>query len=378
MPEPSLRPHHPRARILSELCAEFGLEPQQGDFDTEQIEVTGVVSDADRVEAGDMFVADAASAPLAEQTPAEGFELAIERGASSIMTNLAGAKYLAAAEVPVLVVEDPRLALGHIAQWVYRTDPDSPKLLGVTGSRGKTTVVYLIDHLLQTLGVKCGMSTNRERHIDDEWVDAMGVAADADELHAMIARMREVGVHVASAELSNEAVIGHNFAGLYFDVAGFHNFDASSDLPGDPESGFGALVELFSPEQSRRGVINIDTEDGRRLVEETRIPVTTISASADAGADWWVSSQPTDAGTEFSMYGPDDRELHSHTFQQDAFGSINAAMAILMLDSAGWDVEQIQDALNRVDGIHLDSTERDTFREGGVREMFNAQEEAGR
>lgn len=359
MPEPSLRPHHPRARILSEMCAEFGLEPELDDFDTEQIEVTGVVSDAERVESGDMFVA----ARTEEEGLSEEFLLAIERGASSIMTDAAGASLARDADIPVFVVEEPRLALGHIAEWVYRTDPDSPKLLGVTGTHGKTSVVYLIDYLLQTLGVKSGMSTNRERRIDDEWVDAAGVAADADELHAMLARMREVGAFVASAELTNESVIGHNFAGLYFDVAGFHNFDATSTLRGNAVDGFAALVELFSPEQARRGVINIDTEDGRRLVEETRIPVTTISTTEQAAADWWVSSHLTDSGNQFSMFGPDDRELHSWTTQQEPYSAINAAMAILMLDRAGWDVEQIQDALDRVDGIQLDAVDRGSKQE---------------
>ncbi|KAB1643978.1 Mur ligase family protein [Gulosibacter chungangensis] len=357
MPEPSLRPHHPRARILSEMCAEFGLEPHTDDFDTEQIEVTGVVSDADRVESGDMFVADIA----AGHNPTSQFELAVERGASSIMTNALGAEHVQGDTVPVLVVEDPRLALGHIARWVYRTDPDSPKLLGVTGSRGKTSVVYLIDYLLQTLGVKTGMSTNQERHVGDERLDARGVAADADELHAMLARMHEVGVHVASAELSTQAVIRHNFAGLYFDVAGFLNFEATAERPGSPDSSFEALVELFSPEQTRRGVINIDTEDGQRLLEETRVPVSTISIREDAGADWWVCAEPTETGTQFSMYGPDDRELHTWTSQEDPHSAINAAMAILMIDGAGWDVEQMQDALGRVDGIQLEPRSRETL-----------------
>lgn len=349
MPETSLRPHHPRARILSEMCAKFGLEPTREDFDTEQIEVTGVVSEAARVESGDLFVA---ALPELE-SPVEQFARATERGASSIMTNPAGAKYLTDAEIPVLVVDDPRLALGHIAQWVYRTEQTTPKLLGITGTHGKTSVVYLIDHLLQTLGVKTGMSTNRERHVDDEWVDADGIAADADELHAMLARMREVGVHVATAELTSDAVIRHNFAGLYFDVAGFNTFDPSANPGEHAEAGFAALAELFSPEQARRGVINIDTADGRRLVEETRIPVTTLSTDEAAAADWLVTSKPEGEVTEFSMYGPDDRELHTWISHHDAFGAINAAMAILMIDSAGWDVEQIQDALHRVEGIRM-------------------------
>lgn len=360
MPEPSLRPHHPRPRILSEMCAEFGLDPEQDDFDTEQIEVTGVVSEAERVEAGDMFVtANADARPAREQ-----FELAIERGASSIVTDRKSAKRAGEVDAPVLVVEDPRLALGHIAQWVYRTDPAAPKLLGITGSHGKTSVVYLIDHLLRILGVRTGMSTNLERHVDGEWADADGVAADADELHAMLARMREVGVHVATAELTRSAVAGHNLAGLYFDVAGFHNFEAEAeaDLPERGEAGFEALVELFSPEQARRGVVNIDTPDGRRLVEETRIPVTTISTVEQAAADWWVASRPTESGTGFSMYGPDDRELHSWTSQRHPYGAINAAMAIVMIDSAGWDVEQVEDALRRVDGIRMDAIGRESAR----------------
>ncbi|MGO1544183.1 MAG: Mur ligase family protein [Gulosibacter sp.] len=355
MPETSLRPHHPRARILSEMCAEFGLEPEQDDYDTEQIEVTGVVSDAGRVEEGDVFV----TASRWLDNPAAEFALAIDRGACCILTDPQGASFLNDAEVPVLVVEDSSLALGHIGQWVFQTDPDSPKLLGVTGSHGKTSVVYLLDHLLKTLGVKTGMSTNLGRHVDDEWVSANGEAAKADELHAMLARMREVSVSVASAELTTEAVTGHDIAGLYFDVAGFHVLDADHGETATDTEAVAALVQLFSPEHARRGVINIDTETGRRLVEETRIPVTTISAHEGVGADWWVKAKPRKYGTKFSLRGPDDRTLRTWTSEQGDRAAINAAMAILMIDGAGWDVEQIQDALDRVDGIQLESAETD-------------------
>ncbi|SJM65468.1 Mur ligase family protein [Gulosibacter sp. 10] len=347
MPRSSLRPHHPRARILSEMCAEFGIEPVSDGFDADQVEVTGAVSAADGVEEGDIYVA----APRWVDAPGEAFATAVERGASCILTDASLAPYAEGLDVPVLVVEDARLALGHIAQWVYRTDPKTPRLIGVTGSLGKTSIVYLLDNLLDALGVKTGMSTNRQRHVGEERMDAGGLAPEADELHAMLARMREVGVHVAAVELTDEAVSEHHIAGLYFDVVGYP--DAGTALEGGAAARFEASVQLFAPEHAQRGVVNVDGEMGRRLVEETRIPVTTIASAAGEGADWWVESEPLDEGIRFTMHGPEDRELRSWTSQEGPYAAINAGSAVLMLDSAGWDVEQIQAALDRVDGIHL-------------------------
>lgn len=340
------------ARILSEMCAEFGLEPER-DIDTEQVEITGVVSDASRTAAGDILVADA------ERLSSSAIELAIERGAAALLTDSAGASLITDETFPVLVVDQPRLALGHISQWLYRTDPATPRLLAVMGSRGKTSVVYLLDQLLRSLGIETGTSTNRERRVADERSDSHGVTPEADELHAMLARMREVGVHVASIELGFADVVEHRVNGLYFDVAGFLNLDARLS-PNETEREFEGIAELFSPEHSRRGVVNIDTEWGRRLVEETRIPITTLSAEGREGADWTLQlhsqtalgADALEPGTDFGLIGPDDRELRARTTEPDKFAAINAATAIIMLDAAGWDVEQLQVAIDRQHGIH--------------------------
>ncbi|NLT27396.1 MAG: UDP-N-acetylmuramoyl-L-alanyl-D-glutamate--2,6-diaminopimelate ligase, partial [Microbacteriaceae bacterium] len=219
MPEPTIRPHHPSARELSVLVDAFGLDADGLELD--QVEVTGVSSASWRVEAGDLFVA----MPGRAQHGAEHAEAAVERGAVAIVSDAEGAARIGDLGVPVLVVDEPRLALGHLAEWIYRTDGDDSRLIGVTGTRGKTSVVRLVDALLRALGDGTAISTSIERRVGDELVPAGLTSPEADQLHAMVARMRELGVRVGSIEVTAHGIAEHRLAGLELDVVGMSGFD---------------------------------------------------------------------------------------------------------------------------------------------------------
>ncbi|MFD2673760.1 Mur ligase family protein [Gulosibacter bifidus] len=349
MSEDSIRPHHPVPRVLSELCAEFGLEAAN-EADIEGLEVTGVTSSAQRAHAGDVFVA----IPGVRRHGAEFTDQAIEAGAVAVATDAAGLAIIErnGLDIPVIVIDDPRYALGHIAGWVYRTDPEAPRLFGATGTNGKTTVTYLIAELVEHLGVSCGMSTTVERLVGQETIASQLTTPESDQLHSLLARMREVGDRVAAIEVSAHTSLGHRLAGMYLDVISFLNFshDHLDDFR-DEEHYFQAKLAMFRPEAARCGVVNIDDDWGRRVVEETRIPVMTVASNPDAGADWWVESWGTDAGVGFSMHGPEDREVHSTIAMPGAFSAMNAACAVLTVMQGGWEPEQIQEALDTAGGF---------------------------
>lgn len=346
MPDSSIRPHHPSARSLSEMSVEFGIAV---DADIDQIEVTGVASSASRVEAGDLFVA----LPGSRHHGAEFTERAVDQGAVAVLTDEAGAQLARGFGVPVLVVEEPRLAVGHVAAWVYRTDPEDPKLLGVTGTNGKTTVIYFLAWLLDQLGSVVGVSTTVERRIGDERIPARLTTPEADQMHALIARMREVGVRTAALEVSAHAISGHRIDGLLFDVVGFLNFSQDHlDDYGSMEEYFAAKLALFSPEHARRGVVSVDDEWGRRVVEGTRIPVTTIGGFDAGDADWHVRGHLDDEGqNHFSVVSPDGRRVSGPIDLPGEFSAHNAGIAIVMLHELGWEIEQIQEAIDRAGGF---------------------------
>ncbi|MBF4548935.1 Mur ligase family protein [Pseudoclavibacter sp. VKM Ac-2888] len=346
MPAASIRPSHPVPRSLSELCAHFGLDAPEG---VDQVEVTGVSISSLDVEAGDLYV----GLPGARVHGASYAANAAEAGAVAVLTDAAGAELAGDLGVPVLVTEEPRLALGDVSAWIYRTDPDQPKLFGVTGTNGKTSVVYILDGLLLQLGVVTGLTTTVERRIGEERIEASLTTPEASELHALLARMREVGVHAASIEVSAQAITRHRVDGIEFDVVGFINLshDHLDDYV-DFDAYFGEKLKLFTPERARRGVVSLDSEWGARVVEDSRIPVTTISSKPGTDADWnLVVTDSSGGNTSFTLTSPDDRVLHTSIPMPGWFSAANAGLAIAMLVESGYDLGEIAEVLERDGGI---------------------------
>ena len=171
-------------------------------------------------------------------------------------------------------------------------------------------------------------------------------------MHALLARMRESGVRAVAVEVSAQALTRHRVDGLVFDVAAFTNLshDHLDDYV-DMEEYFQAKLELFQPDLAKRGVVSLDTAYGARVVAESRIPVTTIatighSAQVDE-AEWVVEIlDETAAYTEFRLTGPEDRSLVTREPLIGWHMAANAALAIVMLVEAGFELEAIGAALD--------------------------------
>ncbi len=349
---PVLRPEHPTPRPLARLVQEFGLE-HRGDLDG--LEVTGVTLSTGDLHPGDLFV----GVPGAKVHGASFAARAAEGGAVAIVTDEAGAALAADSGLPVVLVPSPRAALGQIAAWVYRTDDHPPLLFATTGTNGKTSTSYLLEAVLRQLGLVTGLSTTAERHIGELSVVSLLTTPEASEMHALLARMREAGVRAVAVEVSAQALSRHRVDGLVFDVAGFTNLSHDHlDDYADMEEYFSAKLALFAPEQARRGVVCLDSPYGRRVVAASRIPVTTIATVGHASpedveaAEWVVEVlDETAAYTGFRLTGPDGRELVTREPLIGWHMAANAALAIVMLVEAGFELEAIGQALEADGGI---------------------------
>lgn len=349
---PILRPEHPTPRPLAGLVQEFGLE-HRGDLDA--VEVTGVTLSTMDLHPGDLFV----GVPGSKAHGAQFAAAAAEGGAVAIVTDAAGAELAADSGLPLVLVPSPRAALGEISAWVYRTDDAPPLLFGVTGTNGKTSTSYLLEAVLRQLGLVTGLSTTAERHIGELSVVSLLTTPEASEMHALLARMREAGVRAVAVEVSAQALSRHRVDGIVFDVAGFTNLSHDHlDDYADMEEYFAAKLPLFDPEHARRGVVCLDTAYGRRVVEASRIPVTTIAtighaSEADvASAEWTVEVlDETAAYTEFRLTGPDGRELVTREPLIGWHMAANAALGIVMMVEAGFELEAIGAALDADGGI---------------------------
>lgn len=346
-----LRPEHPTPRSLTALRRAFRFSGDRTD-----VRVTGLALRTEDVRPGDLFVA----APGARTHGAAHAMAARDAGAVAVLTDAAGGALARSTDLPVLITDDPRAVLGAVAAWVHRTAERAPLLLGVTGTNGKTTTVMLLDHLLRALGSTVGYSTTATRGVADEWVRSRLTTPEADELHASIARMRERGAVAAVIEVSAQALARHRVDGVRFDVAGFTNLTHDHlDEFGDMERYLAAKAALFDPQHARRGVVSLDSPAGARLVAASRIPLVTIAAepfadaaadpaagSADRSPDWTVTDIEVEpAGTHFTLRGPAGERLRTSVALLGAHAAADAALAIVMLVTAGYAFDALTDAI---------------------------------
>ncbi len=339
-----LRPEHPLARPLAGLVDEFSLH-YWGSLDG--IELTGVTLRSTEVQPGDLYVGIQGVYTHGAQFATA----AAESGAVAVLTDLAGASLAQSSGLPIVIVESPRAALGEVSSWVYRTADHPPLMLGITGTNGKTSTAYIVEAILRQLGLVTGLSSTAERHIGDLTVVSRLTTPEASEMHALLARMRESEVRAVVVEVSAQALSSHRVDGLIFDVVAFTNLSHDHlDDYADMEEYFAAKLAFFEPDRGKRGVVSLDTSWGQRVVESSRIPVTTISATPGVPGQWNVEilAERSDF-VEFRLTGPEGRSIVSRVPLIGRHMASNAALAIVMLVSAGFDLDAIGHVI--ADGI---------------------------
>ncbi len=345
-PTRAVRPQHPVPRLLADLARRPGF---RAPVDLGDLAVTGVSARTQDVRPGDLFV----GLPGAAVHGASHAEEAARRGAVALLTDPRGGELAARSGLPLLLTADPRRLLGAAAGWLHRTGDGPLRIFAVTGTNGKTTTVHLIEHLLGLLGTPAGVSSTTERGSAGERAPSRLTTPEADELHALLARMVERGVQAAALEVSAQALVRSRVEGLVFDVAGFTNLshDHLDDF-GTMEAYLEAKARLLRPGLSRRAVICVDDPWTRSLAERVAIPVVTVSTSGTE-ADWTVSEITAEPdGTAFSLRGPAGQHLRTRVGLPGEHQAANAALAIVMLVSAGYALGDLERAL-RPRGLQL-------------------------
>ncbi len=158
-------PGNPRPRTvlstrLGDLAARLAVEPPAG---AAEVTVTGVTHASHEVRPGDLF----AALPGARRHGAEFAADAAAAGAVAVLTDPAGAELAAGSGLPVLVVADPRAALGPVASAVYGDPTADLTVIGVTGTAGKTSTAYLVESGLRAAGHRTGLIGTVETRLGD-------------------------------------------------------------------------------------------------------------------------------------------------------------------------------------------------------------------
>jgi UDP-N-acetylmuramoyl-L-alanyl-D-glutamate--2,6-diaminopimelate ligase len=342
-----IRPAATTARQVADLAVAFGLTIAPGH--PADAAVTCVASDNRVAREGDLFVALPGARAHGAQFAAD----AVGRGAVAVLTDARGAGLAAGLDVPVLVADDPRAILGQVAAWVLGNPAEELMTFGVTGTNGKTTTTYQLDHLLRALGWKGGLIGTVETRSGDRVIPSILTTPEAADLQALLAAMREDHVRTLAMEVSSHALAQHRVDGVVFGVAGFTNLTQDHlDFHGDFESYFATKADLFTPARARRGVVTIDDAWGDRMTQATQIPVATLTTLPDKDADWTVTDvAPSGTGSAFTLTHRDGRTLRTSTSLPGGYNVANAALAVTMVLEGGSDVRDVTEALASADGL---------------------------
>lgn len=397
LPAYSMTRPEERPRVtLGRLADEFGLQEITDHPHWRGIVVTSVRQDNRLVVGGSLFVAVTGARVHGARFAAD----ALARGAVAVLTDRDGAASLMAEvtqaparlgpDAPFLVTRerDPQslgAILGRVAARVLDHPADKLTSFGVTGTNGKTTVAYMVDHVLRAQGRTTGLVGTIETRVADQVVASQLTTPQAVDLQHLLARMVEVGASHLSMEVSSHALELDRVRGLRYEVAGFTNLTQDHlDFHETFEEYYAAKAALFDAEHSERGVVLVDDRWGRRLYCETRaargarVTALRVAEPGDAPEDreaagwarehgWTVTDvahtldpQPgtrsgEGARTAFTLRHADGRALRTWTSLPGSFNVANAALAVAMVLEAGNGSAEaaraLEEALARAGGV---------------------------
>ena len=189
-------------------------------------------------------------------------------------------------EVPEVVVPSVRAAMGPLAAAFHGRPTAQLRVVGVTGTNGKTTTAFLARHVLEAAGIQTGLLGTVHSVVGGRVEEVERTTPEAVDLQATFARMLAAGDRACVMEVSSHALDLHRAAAIEFDCAVFTNLTQDHlDFHRTIDAYYAAKQKLFLPAGGRRpiaAVVNVDDEWGRRLAGEIDDGVITFAVDRDA------------------------------------------------------------------------------------------------
>ena len=255
---------------LSDIIKRVSVLKTVGDTDKD---IKGIEIDSRQIQPGYIFVA-------MKGTQVDGHRFipkAVELGAAAVICE--DMPLDIEENVTYIQVESCETAVGPAATMFYGDPSRKLKLVGVTGTNGKTTIATLLYNMFRRLGHKCGLLSTVCNYIEDEAVEASHTTPDPIELNRLLARMVEAGCEYAFMECSSHAIVQQRIGGLEFAGGMFTNLTRDHlDYHGTFEN-YRDAKKLFFDNMPKGAfaITNADDKNGMVMVQNTKATVKTYS-----------------------------------------------------------------------------------------------------
>ena len=252
--------------------------------------------------------------------------------------------------VPHLITSDIRGVMNQVAAPFFGHPSREIKLVGVTGTNGKTTTTYMVESIARASGEKTGLVGTIERRVADSAQPAPIGTPESSDLQRLFRAMARASVATCALEVTSIGISQGRIEGCDFDVAVFTNLSHDHlEFHGSMEEYYEAKRKLFLAERTPLSLINIDDPWGRRLTGEVTSKVLTYAVERDA--DLVAKSiRPIPGGTKFLAVGMGMR-LELEVLLPARFNVLNAIAAAGAARAIGLPEGAIQSGLSSLPGV---------------------------
>ena len=311
--------HSERLSALAELVSGRLI----GDVDPN---ITDVTHDSRLAGPGSLFVA----VPGMVVDGHDFIDQAITRGASAVVCERD-----VETAVPRLIVRDARATMASLAAAVHGRPSSDLSVVGLTGTNGKTSVSFILESMLRSVGTRTGLIGTVATRIGDDQIPTLRTTPESTDFQRLLREMANRGAEVVVTEVSSHAMRLGRVDETRFAVVGFTNLTQDHlDFHADMEDYFAAKQLLFHPRFTDVGVICVDDEWGRRLANDTAIRVRTVSMGRDADFTAEVTGRSL-SGTHMTLTLPDAK---TKNLVMPLLGDFNVENALVAAGCA-WELD---------------------------------------
>jgi UDP-N-acetylmuramoyl-L-alanyl-D-glutamate--2,6-diaminopimelate ligase len=252
------------------------------------VEVSGISYDSRQIQSGYLF----AGLPGQHHHGIKFLAQAQERGASSVLTDRK-----IQTELPLIVAKDARLALASVSSFFFDQPSTKLKLIGVTGTNGKTTTTYLLQSIFEQASIRCGV-LGTIRYSGKDFSSAASLTTpESVDLQKMLANMVREGCGACVMEVSSHSLVQHRVARCIFEAGIFTNLTQDHlDYHKTMEEYFQAKRMLFSNDTctTKVAINNQDDPYGQKLLEERKNQkLEAYSFGTNSSADFYIKDWST-------------------------------------------------------------------------------------
>lgn len=307
---------------------------------TADVDITTIAYDSRRVENGSLFI-------CIKGAVADGHkfaEMAVNKGASALVVE---DDVTVPENVTVIKVDDSRYALACISAEYFGNPADKLKVIGITGTKGKTTTTYLVKSILDSAGHKCGLVGTIETIIGDKVIKASNTTPESYVLQDYFKQMVDCGCDCVVMEVSSQGLMLHRTAGFTFEIGIFTNIEPDHIGPHEHKD-FNDYLHCKSLlfKQCRHGIVNIDDKHADYIINNASCDIVTYGFSEKAdfrAANTKLVSGKGYLGIDYDLQGKENMRVEIDL--PGKFSVYNSLTAIAICSYFGIDSNTICDAL---------------------------------